>query len=361
MNRTYADQRRTNRSLDVQRWLRSAYVFGSLLLASIAHAQQPACGQRPWIAVDFLEATWPTQFRETVLADLRASLSERRIDVCLPDQPTVRRPLARITLTAPSSVTVSIVVVANDETAQKRASRTVSLLTVPSDGRPFAVALATDELLQASWSELALLPPELETAPQPPPPPPPPPPTPAPKLLLVPPRLNSITGAALVDWFVSKQGYGGGELRLRRTLSDSWRWSLEGSVGGSLGRRLQTDHGTVTSNAILGAAWLRYVVQFVGNAQLGLAAGSRLGYHTFTGKPGQASDSAVTARSVSGWVSSLMGRFDVRIPFGGPMYCDLGVEVGFPLKSLQITDSGSVVTGATGLRFTPSAGAGLQW
>lgn len=319
---------------------------------------QPACGQRPWIAVDFNEATWPAQFRETVLADLRASLSERRIDVCLPNQATIRTPLARITLTAPSEVTVSIVVVAADEKAQKRASRLVSLVTVPSDGRPFAVALATDELLQASWSELALLPPEIETreAPRPSAPP-------APPALVTDPKLSSLTGAALVDWFVGKQGYGGGELRFRHTLSHNLRWSLEGAVGGTLGKRLETEHGTVKSSAALGAAWLRYVAQFVGSTQLGVAAGTRLGYHTFTGRPvaPAGSEESVSARSVSGWVSSLMGRFDARIPLGASVFCDLGLEVGIPLRSLQITDSGAIVTGATGFRFTPSAGAGLQW
>ncbi len=320
---------------------------------------QPACGQRPWIAVEFQEATWPAQFRETVLADLRASLTERRIDVCLPDQATVRTPLARITLTAPSEVTVAIEVVAADEKAQKRASRTVSLVTVPSDGRPFAVALATDELLQASWSELELLPPEVETHEAPPPPPPPPPPAP----VVEAPKLTSVTGAALVDWFVGKQGYGGGELRFRHTLSDNLRWSIEGGLGGSLGKRIDTQHGTVKSSAVLGAVWLRYVARFVGNGQLGIAAGTRSGYHNFTGRALTlgSDDGSVSARSVSGWVSSLMGRFDARIPLGAAVFCDLGIEVGVPLRSLQITDSGAIVTGATGFRFTPSVGAGLQW
>jgi hypothetical protein len=290
---------------------------------------------------------------------LRASLSERHIDVCLRDQTTIRTPLARITLTAPSEVTVSIVVVAADEKAQKRASRIVSLVTVPSDGRPFAVALATDELLQASWSELALLPPDVETHEAPPPPALPPQPTP----VVEPPKLSSLTGAALVDWFVGKQGYGGAELRFRYTLSDNLRWSLEGGAGGTLGKRVESAHGTVRSSAVLGAAWVRYVAQFVGNAQLGVAAGTRLGYHTFTGSPLAVSggDMSVSSRSVSGVASSLMGRFDARIPLGASAFCDLGVEVGIPLRSLQITDSGAIVTGATGFRFTPSVGAGLQW
>lgn len=338
----------------------AACVLGSVLFSRRASAD-PACGQRPWIAVDFREASWPAQFRETVLADLRASLSERRIDVCLPDQATIRTPLARITLTAPSDVSVSIVVVAADEKAQKRAERVVSLVTVPSDGRPFAVALATDELLKASWSELALLPPEVETheAAAPPPPPPPPPPLP----VVEPPKLSSLAGAALIDWFVGNQGYGGGELRFRHVLSDNLRWSVEGAAGGALGKRIETAHGTVKSSSLLGAAWLRYVAQFVGTTQFGVAAGTRLGYHRFTGAPLalDTQDTSVSARTVAGVVGSLMGRFDVRLALGASTFCDLGVEVGVPVRSLQITDSGAIVTGATGFRFTPSAGAGLQW
>jgi hypothetical protein len=307
--------------------------------------------------VEFLEASWPAQFRETVLADLRASLSERHIDVCLPEQTTVRRAIASITLTAPSSITVSIVVIAHDETSQKRVSRTVSLVSVPSDGQPFAVALATDELLQASWSELALVTPELEPGPSPTPLPPSPP------RAASSPRTSSVTGAALIDWFFGKQGYGGGELRFRQALTDNLRWSVEGAMGGSLGRRVQTDNGTVSSNAVVGAAWLRYGVQLAGVAQLGVGLGTRIGYHLFRGRPAADGTSAasITSRSAHGWVSSLMGRIDTRIPFGGPLFCDLGLELGVPLRSFQITDSGNVVTGASGLRFTPSAGAGLQW
>lgn len=307
--------------------------------------------------MEFLEASWPAQFRETVLADLRASLSERRIDVCLPEQTTIRRAIASITLTAPSSVTVSIVVVAHDEKSQKRVSRTVSLVSVPSDGQPFAVALATDELLQASWSELALVTPELDD------PSPPPPPAPPPVVVVPSPRMSSVTGAALIDWFFGKQGYGGGELRFRQVLTTNLRWSVEGGLGGSLGRRVQTDNGSVSSSAVLGAAWLRYGVEIAGTAQLGVGLGTRVGYHLFRGRPAEegASVPPITSRSAHGWVSSLMGRIDTRIPFGGPLFCDLGVELGVPLRSFQITDSGNVVTGASGLRFTPSAGAGLQW
>jgi len=322
---------------------------------------EPACGQRPWIAVDFREASWPAQFRETVLADLRASLSERRIDVCLPDQATIRTPLARITLTAPNEVSVSIVVVAADEKAQKRAARVVSLVTVPSDGRPFAVALATDELLKASWSELALLPPETEVRESAQPPTPSPPP--APVLEPPKPKLSSLAGAALVDWFVGNQGYGGGELRFRHVLSENLRWSIEGAAGGALGKRIETAHGTVKSTSLLGAAWLRYVAQFVGSTQLGVAAGTRVGYHSSTGAPLAliAGDAAVSGRTVAGVVGSLMGRFDARLSLGASTFCDLGMEVGVPVRSLQISDSGAIVTGATGFRFTPSVGAGLQW
>lgn len=362
MSRDNARKGRGNWTASKWRWWKHVhvYIFATLLLARTVSAQ-PACGQRTWIAVAFSETSWPAQFGETVLADLRASLSERRIDVCLPEQATVRRPIASITFTAPSATTVAIEVVATDEKGQKRAARTVSLANVPSDGQPFAVALATDELLQASWSELALFPPEVEThqpvveaEPQSPPPPPPPPPEENP---------NSLTGAALFDWFFGRQEYAGGELRLRHVLSDDLRWSLEGGLGGSLGKKVETANGNVNSSAAFASAWLRYGRYIAGRSQLGVGLGTRLGYHVFTGTPvnSRSLDSSVTADTASGLVTSVMGKVDTRIPLDRHLYCDVGVEFGVPLRSLEILDSGVVVTGATGFRFTPSLGVGYQW
>lgn len=334
------------------------YIFATLLFASTVRAQ-PACGQRTWIAVAFLEASWPAQFRETVLADLSASLSERRIDVCLPEQATVRRPIASITFRAAGATTVAIEVVANDEKGQKRAARTVSLANVPSDGQAFAVALATDELLQASWSELALFPPEVEARepvveadpPNPPPPDPPP---------LLEENPNSLTGAALLDWFFGKQEYAGGELRFRHVLSNDLRWSAEGGLGGSLGKKVETANGNVNSSAVFASAWVRYGRYVAGRSQLGIGLGTRLGYHVFSGKPVN-SHALVSADTAAGLVSSVMGKVDTRIPLDRHLYCDLAVEFGVPLRSLEILDSGVVVTGATGIRFTPSLGVGYQW
>ena len=51
-------------------------------------------------------------------------------------------------------VTVEI----QDSVTKKRVSRDVDLSSVPSDGRGFAIAIATDELVWASWVELALAP-----------------------------------------------------------------------------------------------------------------------------------------------------------------------------------------------------------
>lgn len=139
-------------------WLLAAFSC-VLVFSRLSRAQEPnACGKRPWIAVHFAAGRWPNKFKETIVADLQASLGERDIDVCPARTKSERQALARITLSTPRRSLVRISVVARDGDAKKRVSRQLSLSSVPPDGRAFAIALATDELISASWEALALLP-----------------------------------------------------------------------------------------------------------------------------------------------------------------------------------------------------------
>ncbi len=186
-----------------------------MLCCELSQAQG-ACGTRAWIAVDFSATDWPSTFCDTVLADLKASLGERKIDVCQVPTPTTP-PIARITLTSPKPLTAGIMVVAADATATKRASRTVSLDNVPADGRAFAVALATDELLSASWDELALVVPEPTKAE----PLAPATPVPLPERELPLPN-NTLGLFGLGDVFLGAQRSWGGELRYGVRLGEKF-------------------------------------------------------------------------------------------------------------------------------------------
>ncbi len=96
----------------------------------------------------------------------RAELAARQIEVCL-KAPAGREPLAKATLGA-SPVDNSLArIVIEDSVTGKTLTRDVELRNVPPDGRALAIAVAIDELLRASWAELAVLPLGQATPPKP--------------------------------------------------------------------------------------------------------------------------------------------------------------------------------------------------
>ncbi len=86
---------------------------------------------------------------------LRAELASRGIDLCTSVDAEPEPPLATIDVSsAPDAVSLGVEV--RDAVTAKHVSRDVALSGVPTDSRPLTIALAADELLRASWAELAL-------------------------------------------------------------------------------------------------------------------------------------------------------------------------------------------------------------
>jgi hypothetical protein len=84
---------------------------------------------------------------------LRAQLASRNIDLCPGDGSDAA--IAAISVTArPDGATIDVDV--RDRLTAKRVSRDVDLSSVPPDGRSLTLAVVADELLRASWAELAL-------------------------------------------------------------------------------------------------------------------------------------------------------------------------------------------------------------
>jgi hypothetical protein len=327
-----------------------------MLCCTISHAQI-GCGSRAWIAIDFTATGWPSTFCDTVLADLKASLGERQIDVCQVPTPTTA-PIARITLTSPKPLTAGIVVVAADATATKRASRTVSLDSVPADGRAFAVALATDELLSASWDQLALVVPASAK--------PEPEPLAAPLVVAHDGSLpnNTLGLFALGDVFFGGQSALGGEVHFSTRLGVNSPLSLDVALGASLGLSVETSNGSISSDALLGGVWLRHAWRERAAFSFGLSVGTRVSRYRFFGHPpaDQTIDSsAVETSSASDWVYSFGARGDTRVALSRAVGLNLAIDVGLPISGIEITDTEQVATGTTGLRLTPSLGLVVQW
>jgi hypothetical protein len=93
----------------------------------------------------------------TLAGHLTSEMATRGIDVCSGAAPP-RRPVARVRLRVehPLRGPVLAIIEVSDSITDKRIERTIDLSRIPADARPLAVATSTDELLRASWIELAM-------------------------------------------------------------------------------------------------------------------------------------------------------------------------------------------------------------
>ncbi len=132
--------------------VRCAAFSAAGLFAGTASAQTSPCGSpgRPRVDV-----SGPGAGVESVTKLLRAELASRGIDVCPASEGPEAPSIATVSVSArPEGAFVEVEV--HDSLTAKRVSRDVDLGAVPEDGRPLTLALVADELLRASWAEIAL-------------------------------------------------------------------------------------------------------------------------------------------------------------------------------------------------------------
>jgi hypothetical protein len=130
----------------------SSAVLSAVATASVLQAQSEPCGStgRPWVALSDAGTASPE-----VVSLLRAELAARQIELCSEGDDHRAGAIATIVLT-PRAEGASIVVEVRDQLTAKRTARDLDLTGVPPDGRALTLAVAADELLRASWAELAL-------------------------------------------------------------------------------------------------------------------------------------------------------------------------------------------------------------
>lgn len=133
-----------------------AALLATLFLSRLGVAA-PGCGEsgQPWVSVSFGEGPWNDDFKREALQDLKAGLASRNIETCAQGQGPERSPVAVIVIRAGGNESVQVTVEIRDAVTEKRVSRDVDLASMPSDGRALAIALAADELVWASWAEIA--------------------------------------------------------------------------------------------------------------------------------------------------------------------------------------------------------------
>jgi hypothetical protein len=312
--------------------------FGAGLLGSpSARGETDACGDptRPWILVDFGAVPSRDPVPSEVTRQLRAGLSKRGIDVCTdaPEPgssplPARAPPMATLVFGPVDQLGVALTLEVRDAITAKRVEREVDLRTIPPDGRALVLAVEADELLRATWAELAMkdakpavVPPAVRRAVDA-------------SILEAPPLRGSIGLRGTVERFTGGLTLFGGDVRSEYWLASRWGGAL--ALGYRVTPAADVALGRVSADALHGGAGGMFALT-PRDRRLGLVAVLSLDAFAVSfsprANPGAVatavSDWAATAGiAVAGWVAAAS-----RLRFGW----EAGVAI--PLRSVEATSS----------------------
>lgn len=317
-------------------------------MAPEASGTSCASGERPWLGLQFEPALRGLEL--ATLNDLRAGLQPRGIDVCELGRGPSSEPAARVNVSVrtPSPLVVNIEV--EDTLTHKSVRREMDLSRVPNDGQAFAIALGTDELVWASWAELAFerseheknsAPPEVERGVRDD--------LPARGR----PTLYAVTRGSY-ERFSGGQSFWGGDLGLVWPFAG--RWGAQLWLGAREGFTIDAPHGRIESDAFVAEGNLELSVVDVASLQLALTLGPRFARMRLQGN---AESSNTADRAVARSLIVGSGGVVVRVALGGPIWLLTGAALGYPLLGAEVSDSGQVVAGATGLEVSGHLGLGV--
>lgn len=325
-------------------------VLGLLAFAARAHAEDGApCGARgwPWVQLtdDVLPAPFDAAFRALLVAQLRAGLEARHIELCAArsGQPDAASEIALAAL--PGDV---VTVAVRDAITGKRLAREVPLASVPRDARPLTVALAVDELLRASWVELALADAPAPTRPVP---------REIDALVPAPARRRWELGAEL-----AAARFGGGTrlagIDLVARAAPLPPLLVHVAVGLRGGATVQAPDGDIRTSALDADVGVELLLPPRGRSvELALGVDGRLIHARFSGQPrGGARGAEVTATALY-LGASLRGSVRLARAFGLSLACGFGV----PLHPVDVFDGDARVAGISGPLLSLALGGWWRW
>jgi hypothetical protein len=298
------------------------------------------------VRVEFETTVFSARFAERVLSDLRAGLANRGIDACTATG-AGSQPLATVKIAAASGPSVVVALEIRDAVTEKRVMRDVDLARVPEDGRAFAIAIAVDELVWASWAEIALA----KRSPKKPRRAPPPEVVRGVEHVL-PERVEAATRLGARGAF---EHFGGGQTHLGADATALFpfteRIGLELALGLRQGRKVSAPHGHVLSSAAGLSATLRVTLLRALPLELSLFAGPRAGLARFTGR----ARPDARGNELSGFVLFARGGAVAGARVLGPLWLEASGGAGAPLRGLEASDAGRVVSGVSGLELFAAA------
>lgn len=307
-----------------------------------------------WVRVEVQGA--PPEFARRVLEDLRAGLAASRVGAC--DEDVAGTPPLAVVRVAPSASKPSRYGIdVSDAVTQKRLARDVDLDRVPPDGRAFAIAVAADELLRASWAELALRERKREEkSPVAPPRAPPPDPSAA---ASAPPRHERERDALGAHFAIEHYAHGqtqfGGDVFWSRRFAPWLGLAL--SLGARRGLDTDSEHGRVQSSALGAELALEPRLLSLGAVSLNLPIAVRGARATFSGEA--LGDNVAKERS--GLALYARGGLSLVVLPAGAFLSRTSAGAGAPLRSFSASDAGERVTGMGGLELYASTGIAVEF
>ena len=314
-----------------------------------AEPERECSGDKPWVVV---AGNVRPAFAAAVRSDLRAGLAPSRIEVCAEDSQPEAEPLARVTIKQVDEAGARYSLDVTDSVTKKRVGRDLSLEKLPADGRPLALAVAAEELLRASWAELALrgvhspqtaAPPEVravvEKSEQPP---------------AAPRRFPALGARLAFEHFLGGQTHYGADLFGVVPIG-----SVAGGFIAAGARRAlseQAPHGSIAASALSAELGVTLTFLHQNAYELGAFVSGRLLRLSFepSAPPG------VVASQHSGLAAT--SRVGLAFSFGrsGLLRSYSALGAGLPLRSFSASDSGGTITGASQLELFASTGLALE-
>lgn len=327
------------------------FISSSLLFAVTfagARDDDECSGKRPWVSL-FSDA--PAQLSEAVRAELGAGLRPSNIDVCQAARNTALDPLAHVTIEPVETDGVRYRLSVTDSVTKKRVVRDLGLEKLPPDGRALALAVAAEELLRATWAELALrgvhsghtaAPPEVraivdrvEAEP-------------------APARFNALGARLAFEHFSGGQSHYGadvvGHLPVGRAAA------VLVALGVRRALSAESEHGVIEAKGSAAEAALS--LAFVQRSGLDLAGFGGVRVLRLSFEPdarAQASASTQSGFAVSGRVGLLLA-----VGASGVLRSYSMVGAGSVFQEFSAADSGRVATGVAGLELFGSTGLALE-
>ena len=316
---------------------------------------ETTCGVgRSWVLMELsaLEQT----FAARLISDLRAGLAPSRVDACSSAPVQRRDPLATVKIVPSAADPLTVSIDVSDSVTQKRIGRDVDLAHVPADGRAFALAVAAEELLRASWAELALdRGKAIETRATKPSPREPAPPPPAPAATVREPSYDALGVAFGFEHYSGGQTHFGADLFWIHPASENVLFRL--GAGGRRALSVDAPNGTISAAAVGAELALCPVLLSFSAVRLDALLALRGLRVWYSATP------VVGAISQSNADYALYGRAGLALSVGrvGSVRSISTLGAGGPFRSFSAADAGEVVTGVSGVELSVTSGVALEF